>query len=171
MMARAHPQPSLRPFLPADAPVLAGIFRASIEELTGEDYTPAQQEAWAAGADDEAAFAARLAGRLTLVATVAGTPVGFAALKVAELVELVYVHPALARQGLATLLCGALEKLAEARGARKLTVDASDTALPFFQKRGFIAQRRNTVRVGDEWLTNTTMEKHLTANEPGTKAP
>ena len=49
-MARAHPKPALRPFLPADAPLLAEIFRASIEELTGDDYSEAQQEACAAAA-------------------------------------------------------------------------------------------------------------------------
>ena len=36
MMARAHPQLALRPFLPADVPMLAEIFRASIEELSAE---------------------------------------------------------------------------------------------------------------------------------------
>ena len=40
--------PALRPFLPADTPLLADIFRASIEELTGEDYSHQQQEAWMA---------------------------------------------------------------------------------------------------------------------------
>ena len=47
MMARAHPTFALRPYLPQDAPMLADIFRASVEELTEDDYTPAQQEAWA----------------------------------------------------------------------------------------------------------------------------
>ena len=54
MMAQANPEFALRPFLPADAPVLADIFRASIEELTGEDYSEAQRQAWASAADDEA---------------------------------------------------------------------------------------------------------------------
>ena len=40
-MAVAHPKLSLRPFLPDDAPVLAEIFRASITDLTAEDYTAA----------------------------------------------------------------------------------------------------------------------------------
>ena len=51
-MARAHPTFALRPYLPQDTPVLADIFRASIEELTEDDYTPPQQEAWASAADD-----------------------------------------------------------------------------------------------------------------------
>src|SRR5580700_2042026 len=84
MTARAHSRAGLRPFLSTDAPLLAEIFRASIAELAAEDYTAAQQEAWAAAADDENAFAARLGRELTLVATIDGAPVGFAALKGAE---------------------------------------------------------------------------------------
>jgi putative acetyltransferase len=65
MMARARPQLSMRPMLPADAPLVAAIFRASIADLTGDDYSEAQQDAWAAVADDEAAFANKLANQLT----------------------------------------------------------------------------------------------------------
>ena len=81
MMARAHPQLALRPFLPADVPMLAEIFRASIEELAADDYSESQREAWAATAEDEAAFGARLAKALTLLGTMDGSPVGFAALE------------------------------------------------------------------------------------------
>ena len=63
---------------------------------------------------------------------------------------------------MAALLIDALEKLARARGAKRLTVDASDTARPFFEKRGFQAERRGTLALGGEWLGNTTMEKRLT---------
>ena len=49
--------------------MLAAIFVASIEELTGDDYSEAQQEAWAAAADDEEQFGKKLAGELTLIAT------------------------------------------------------------------------------------------------------
>jgi putative acetyltransferase len=161
MMARAHPQLALRPYLAADAPILAAIFRASIEELTEEDYNPAQQEAWAAAADDEEAFAERLARNLTLIATLDGSPVGFAALEGGSSVAMLYVHPAVAGQGVGSMLYDALEKLAAARGASQLTVEASDSASAFFQKHGFAPQQRNTVSVGNEWLTNTTMKKKL----------
>jgi putative acetyltransferase len=39
--------------------------------------------------------------------------------------------------------------------------DASDSARGFFERRGYVAQQRNTVSVGGEWLANTTMEKRL----------
>lgn len=162
-MAQTMPAPALRPMLPADVPVLAAIFVASIEELTGDDYSEAQQIAWAGAADDEEKFGARLTGELTLVATLQGSPVGFASLKGANLIDMLYVHPSAIGQGVASTLCDALEKLAGARGAKTLTVEASDTAERFFAKRGYVATQRNSVTVGDEWLPNTTMTKTLSA--------
>jgi putative acetyltransferase len=153
----------LRPFLASDAPLLAEIFRASIAELTTDDYSEAQQAAWMASAGDEAAFGARLAGELTLVATIDGAAVGFAALKGADVIDMLYVHPAVAGQGVGAQLCDAIEKLAAARGATKLSADASDTALGFFTRRGFVPQRRNSVSRNQEWLANTTVEKTLSA--------
>ena len=163
-MGQALPKPALRPFLAADVPILAAIFVAAIEELTGDDYSEAQQEAWAASVDDEEQFGEQLAGQLTLIATMQNSPVGFASLKGPDHIEMLYVHPSVAGQGVASMLCDALEKLAGGRGAKNLTVDASDTAVDFFTKRGYVAKQRNTVTVNGEWLANTTMQKALADN-------
>jgi putative acetyltransferase len=161
MMAQALPKPALRPYLPADTPMLAAIFVASIQELTSDDYSEAQQEAWAAVADDEQQFGKKLAGELTLIATLQNSPVGFASLKGNDHIDMLYVHPSVAGQGVGAMLCDALEKLAGARGAKNLIVEASDSALEFFKKRGYVAQRRNSVTLNGEWLANTTMQKTL----------
>jgi putative acetyltransferase len=161
-MAQAHPKPALRPFLPEDVPVLAAIFAASVEELTGDDYSEAQQQAWMEAAESEE-FGKRLAADLTLIATLEGSPVGFASLRGADQIRMLYVHPAVAGQGIATMLVDALERLAGGRGAKDLTVDASDNAQGFFAKRGYIAKQRNTVTINGEWLANTTMQKLLGA--------
>jgi putative acetyltransferase len=167
-MAQALPKPALRPFLTEDTPVLAAILAASVEELTGEDYNEAQQEAWASAADDEDQFGKRLASELTLVATLQNSPVGFAALKGADHIDMLYVHPDAAGQGVGSMLADALEKLAGGRGAKALTVDASDNAQEFFSKRGYVAKQRNTVTINGEWLANTTMQKALAnAGSPG----
>ena len=163
MMAQAQPRLAMRPMLPADVPLLAEIFRASIEELTGDDYSEAQQEAWAGAADDLDEFGARLARELTLVATFGGAAVGFAALADNTRIDMLYVHPAAAGQGAGAMLCDALEKLAAARGSRELTVEASDTARGFFERRGFVGRTRNTVSLAGEWLANTTMAKPIAA--------
>src|SRR3984893_7242513 len=168
-MGQALPKPALRPFLAEDTPVLAAIFAAAIEELTGDDYSEEQQQAWASAADDEEQFGKRLAGELTLVATLQNSPVGFAALKGADHIDMLYVHPGAAGQGVASMLCEALEKLAGGRGAKSLIVDASDNAEGFFLKRGYVGLQLNTVTVNGEWLANTTMQKTLAgATPPGT---
>jgi putative acetyltransferase len=169
MMAQAHPKLGLRPYLPADAALLREIFREAVAELTADDYNEAQQEAWAAAADDEAAFAKKLASELTLVATLNGSAIGFASLAGGTRIDMLYVHPAAAGQGVAAMLIDALEKLAGARGAAQLTVDASDTARGFFEKRGYVAQQRNTVMTGGEWLANTTLNKTLNTSQLAAK--
>ena len=163
--------PALRPFLAKDTPILARIFRASIEQLAAEDYSVGQIEAWTSFAEDEVAFGARLSAGLTLVATLNGMPAGFVSLKGADVIDMLYVAPGVARRGVATSLVGAIEKLAAARGATRLTVDASDTAKPFFEGRTFIAERRNTVVIGDEWLGNTTLSKSLVSQTATPRAP
>jgi putative acetyltransferase len=161
---------SLRPYLVADAERCAAIFRASVEELASEDYSADQCAAWAALADDSAAFAKRLAGALTLMALFDGEPAGFASLEGAETIDMLYVDPGFARRGVATALIDALVRLAAARGAKTLASEVSDTARPLFERQGFQAQRRNLVQLDDEWLANTTMTKRLApqgdANEP-----
>jgi putative acetyltransferase len=165
-MGQALPKPALRPFLAADMPVLAAIFVASVEELTGDDYNEAQQQAWAGIAEDEEKFSKRLTGALTLIATLQSSPVGFATLKGVDHIDMLYVHPSAVGQGVGSMLCEALEKLAGGRGAKSLTVNASDNALEFYSKRGYVATQRNTVTVNGEWLANTTMQKTLAESAP-----
>jgi putative acetyltransferase len=164
---------ALRPFLPADARRCIEIFRASIEELASEDYDADQREAWSAKADDAAAFAERLSASLTLIASLDGQSVGFASLKGQAVLDMLFVDPAFARRGVGAALIDALVRIAEARGVGRLSVDASDTARPLFERYGFVAERRNLVAVGDQWLGNTTMTRAFAksgaAGEPTTR--
>ena len=155
---------SLRPYLPADARRCAEIFRSSIDVLAAEDYDEGQRAAWASRADDEQAFGARLTGALTLIATIDGAAAGFASLKGADEIDMLFVDPKFARQGVGRTLVDALTRLAQARGAKRLTTQASDSAKPLFERQGFAPQLRNLVRVGGQWLANTTMAKTLAAD-------
>ena len=155
--------PALRPYLPKDVPFLLRMTRGSITQLAQDEYSPGQIEAWVESFSDEAAFAARLAAGLTLVATIDGFPAGYAMLKGKDEIDLLYVAPGLVRRGVASALVEALEKLAAARGATQLSAKASDVARPFFSARGYEPQSRNTVPLGDEWLGHTVMMKSFGA--------
>ena len=160
-MSPANPEVALRPMLPEDVPVVASIFVAAVEQLTGDDYSEEQQQAWASVAEDEAAFGKRLASQLTLVASLWNQVVGFVSLKGTDRIDLLYVHPSAVGQGVAATLCDALEKLAGGRGAKTLTADVSDNAQEFFSRRGYQPIQRNSVPLNGEWFANTTMQKTL----------
>ncbi len=155
----------LRPYIPADTMALRELFAQSIEELTAEDYDEDQRAAWAMSALDADGFAQRLATNLTLVVKIADDYAGFASLKDNSVLDMLYVHPHFAGRGVGTALADALEKLAASRGTKEITVDASDTAQIFFEDRGYVATRRNSVPLDDQWLTNTTMAKQLAPAE------
>ncbi len=159
----------LRPFLPADTMALRDLFAQSIDELTVDDYDEDQRIAWASTAEDADAFRTRLANMLTLVVQLDREYLGFGSLKDNKTIDMLYVHPDYAGEGVGTALADALEKIAGARGAEAVTVDASDTAVPFFERRGYIATQRNSVPRDDQWLSNTTMVKRLAEDQ--TKKP
>jgi putative acetyltransferase len=158
MAQQSHP---IRPFMPADTMALRDLFGQSIEVLTAEDYNEDQRLAWMARAEDAQAFAQRLGSMVTLVVQAEGEYLGFASLKDNSILDMLYVHPYAAGQGVGTALADALERLAKARGAKTITVEASDTAQPFFAARGYVPGKRSLLPVEDEWLSNTTMSKTL----------
>ena len=150
---------------------LRELFAQSIEELTAEDYDEDQRIAWASVAEDADTFARRLAGMLTLVVQIDGEYLGFASLKDNKTIDMLFVHPYYAGEGVGTALIAALEKIAAARGADTISADASETAQGFFEKRGYQAMQRNSVPLDEQWLSNTTMTKRLKVAASSTEAP
>ena len=105
---------------------------------------------------------------LTLVVQVEGEYLGFGSLKDNKTIDMLYVHPDFAGEGVGTAIAGALEKIAGARGAEAVTVDVSDTAVPFFEGRGYVGAQRNSIPLDDQWLSNTTMIKRLASSKSET---
>ncbi|NOT70348.1 MAG: GNAT family N-acetyltransferase [Hyphomicrobium sp.] len=161
----------LRPFLASDTMALRELFAQSIEELTQDDYDEDQRAAWAAAAEDAPEFGTYLGQMLTLVVQIDGEYLGFASLKDNKVIDMLFVHPYYAGEGVGTALATALEKIASARGAEQISADASDTAQAFFEKLGYAAFKRNTVPRDDLWLSNTTMIKRLKPAASSSAAP
>jgi len=161
---------AFRPYLPSDASRCAAIFRDAIEFSAADGYDDDQRAAWAARADDEEAFGAKLASQLTIVATLEGFVVAFASLKGSDRLDMLYVDPAAGRRGVGAALVDALARLARSRGAKRLTAEASDVSKPLFDRLGFVAESRSLVQLDDQWLAHTTMTKTLgDENAPPTR--
>ena len=151
---------AIRPFFAADVDTARALFRASIEELAAGHYDAEERAAWMSFADNRDAFAARFFNQHAMVAERDGELVGFAT-RDGAMIDLLYVSPKAARQGIATALVAALEREAEKESIAELSADASLAARAFFAARGYGAVRDNERERAGVKLRNTTMTKPL----------
>ncbi|WNC88454.1 GNAT family N-acetyltransferase [Paraburkholderia sp. FT54] len=152
-----------RAFRAEDAAALAALFHAAVTQLAAPDYDAAAREAWASAAADVPAFAARLARGLTLVALHEGRPAAFAQLYPADHVEMLYVAPGYARQGLAARSLMRLEAAAHAGGAVELGAGVSLSARRSFERAGFQVRAEERVQRNGVSLARFRMRKPLDA--------
>ena len=117
------------------------IFLAAIREVASRDYSPAEIEAWAK-VEDRTAWAERRASRPTFIAERAGHFIGFSDLEPDGHLDMMFVHPA-------------------HQGIGRIFTEASLTARPFFERRGFSVIARQSVEKRGQRLTNFRMAKFL----------
>lgn len=154
----------------ADSTPLLSLYRRSIASVDNGFYSAAQRHAWSEWAADATSADAQLRQGLTVMAVADGSPVGFAQLCPAHLVNMLYVDDSWQRQGIGTTLVTQLETVARQSGIATLTTRASDVSLPLFRSLGFKAVRREKVRTGEAVvLMRTLMHKPL-HRYPGQRA-
>lgn len=90
-----------------------------------------------------------------------GVIAGFADLAPGGYFNRLYIHRDFQRMGIASELCLALENRARMQGIKELTVHASITARPFFEKRGYKLLREQRVIRRETELTNYVMHIFL----------
>jgi putative acetyltransferase len=99
--------------------------------------------------------------RPTWVAVLDRELVGFTDLEPDGHIDMMFVHPAHQGVGVATLLLATVEAAAIAQGVHRLFTEASLTARPFFEKRGFSILASQRVEKRGQFLINFRMEKTL----------
>lgn len=120
-----------------DCDLLRRIFHEAVMESAASHYTLRQRVAWAQWAAHPLLVRRLLTEGLTLVAEMAGEPVGFAQLNPTAYVRMLYVAPEHGRRGVASWLLGALEARAAENGVKRLETHASLTSKPVFLKAGY----------------------------------
>jgi GNAT superfamily N-acetyltransferase len=154
----------LRDYRPEDRDRLIDLFRDTVRSLALSDYTKAQVRAWAPDVIDQAAWARRLAANRTLVAEVDGRIVGFAELTEEGHIEMLFCHKDHQGKGVGSALLAGLERTARDRGLARLSTEASLTARPFFEARGFQVEARQEVERRGQRLVNFAMTESLAAD-------
>jgi len=151
---------SIRPYQVEDAAALQRLFHDTVMTVNRQDYTQAQVEAWAAGALDQQ-WIDCLSQGFTAIALIDDQIVGFAELKASGYIDRFFCHRDFQGQGVGTQLLNCLEAEAKQQKITQLLTEASITAKPFFQQRGFAVVRSQQVERRGQIFTNFVMTKSL----------
>ncbi len=151
----------LREYAPEDLEQILKLIYDTVHTVNAADYSRAQLDAGAPAAPDVSAWEDSLAANYTVVAENEGVIAGFADLAPGGYFNRLYIHRDFQRMGIASELCLALENRARMQGIKELTVHASITARPFFEKRGYKLLREQRVIRRETELTNYVMHIFL----------
>lgn len=151
----------IRLYAPQDIDDLMELFRASVRQVASRDYSPAQVLAWAPDDLDRDLWLQRRGSRPTWVAMIDGRIAGFTDLEADGHVDMMFVHPDFQGRRVASGLLRHVEAEAADLGLARLFTEASITAKPFFERRGFRVIAEQQVAVRGQVLTNYRMEKPL----------
>jgi putative acetyltransferase len=152
---------TLRLFKESDSPAMIKLFQRSVHEIACQYYTPAQLQAWAPQKINVENWTKRCLSRPTWLACDGDVLTGFIDLEKNGHLDLLYVNPDYQGQGVASLLYQQVEKQARCDKNKRIFVEASLSARPFFEKHGFHVQARQTVKRNAQTLINFKMEKTL----------
>jgi putative acetyltransferase len=148
-----------RPYTIADIDTIMEIFLSAVHVIASKDYSPAQIAAW--GQVDRERWIKRCDNRPVWIAEIKGIAAGFADLESNGHLDMLFVHAGYQHQGVASALLRHIEEHAIAIGISRIFTEASITARPFFEKKGFKLITAQIVEIRGQQLKNFRMEKIL----------
>ncbi|MGC3940334.1 GNAT family N-acetyltransferase [Roseobacter sp. EG26] len=153
----------IRLFRTSDADALANIYVAAVAQLGRGHYTPAQLRVWRARSPSvEAIRDAYQDGRRAFVAVNEyGQVSGFSDLEQNGHIRYLYISPHMAGRGIARKLLVTLEDQARALGLSRIFAEASEVALPVFERAGFLSLQRQNFEIDGIAIHNYAVEKRI----------
>ncbi len=140
---------------------ITDLFYQSVHSIDTRIYTEAQKQAWAPLPINYELWAKRLKKSKPYVTRLDGKVAGFIELEHNGHINCCYTHPSYQRKGIATCLYKHLEAEATDRGIKRLYVEASKLAKPFFEQQGFKCIQKNKIYKNGVILENFTQEKDI----------
>lgn len=145
----------LRRYRPSDCKDLIELFYNTVHIINAKDYTKEQLDVWATGKVNFEEWNRSLQEHYSIVAVDNENIIGFGDIDKDGYIDRLFVRAGYQGRGIATAICDQLEKNVEG----KITTDASITAKPFFEKRGYKVIKRQEVERQGVFLTNFVMKK------------
>ena len=149
---------NIRQYKSSDLEQMARLFYDTVHAINIKDYTEQQVNVWATGNINLKEWDSSFLRHLTYVAVENDMIIGFGDIDKTGYLDRLYVHKNFQGRGVATAICNCLEN--EIRTS-SITVHASITAKPFFEKRGYRTIRHQEVKRQGVLLRNYIMIKNL----------
>lgn len=146
-----------------DLPELHSVFEQSVRNSCKKDYTPEQIEAWVQRASPERWQELFTSGLQFIIAeeTKSFRITGFTSFNSQGYLHSMFILPQFCGKGIATMLLDFAEDFARNNHIPNLFSEVSFTARPFFEKRGFIVEQEQLVKVNNVEMDNFRMRKSL----------
>jgi putative acetyltransferase len=157
----------LRRLRESDIHSIVALFYDTVHKVNIRDYTREQVDAWASREDAEQrteAWKEAMSKQIAYVAVIEDEIVGFADMSESGYLDRLFVHSGYQRRGIASALADILESEAGKAGIGEMVTDASITARPFFEQRGYEVVTSQSVARKGVTLTNFKMRKTLPIN-------
>ncbi|MFW2488728.1 GNAT family N-acetyltransferase [Clostridium chromiireducens] len=150
---------NIRLYKTADCEEIIKLFYETVHSINAGDYTKSRLKAWAPKQIDITEWDKSFSKDYTIVVENSGKILGFANLDHTGYFDKLFVHKDHQGQGIATMIANELEKYSQENDIRVITVEASITAKPFFEKRGYFTVKQQEVERKGQLLTNFIMKK------------
>ncbi|MEJ2036738.1 MAG: GNAT family N-acetyltransferase [Maritimibacter sp.] len=151
----------IRPLHVGDFADVGRIFFCAIYEGTRHVYTLDERRAWAGPTINLDHWKDRLQTLTGFIAEINEDPVGFMTIDKSGYIDLSFVSPSCAGQGIGGALLKRVELWASENGASELSTAASLAARPFFEKHGWQVVDAETVTRHGTALKRFQMRKSL----------
>lgn len=151
----------IRRWRAGDAEATLRLFRDTVQAVNSRDYTAEQVAAWASESITLQDWRRRLEDCEAWVAEQGSATAGFISLTATGHIDQLFVGKNRQGQGIASFLLTELEAAARQKGLPELSTDASITARPFFEARGFRTQVEQEVDLRGQSFRNYRMAKTL----------
>lgn len=151
----------IRDYENGDCRETAELFYDTVHKVNRKDYSEEQLRVWAPENRGLKQWGASFSGKKAMVAMEKGKIVGFCDVTDSGYLDRLYVHSGFQGMGIGRALCCEAEKFAASHSDKTVTVHASITAVPFFEKLGYAVIRQNKVIKEGVELINFLMEKRL----------
>ena len=145
----------IRKYQPSDCKELTELFYNTVHNVNARDYTKEQLNVWATGQVDLEKWNESLQEHFSVVAVDNKIIVGFGDIDKTGYLDRLFVHADYQGKGIATAICNQLEQAVKGN----ITTNASITARPFFEKRGYKILKEQKVERQEIYLTNYLMIK------------